>query len=87
MTDQSADMRAFIIDRLTETAETLGLHDLKIDGDFNVFDSGVVDSLGFIELVADVEERFNVLLDFGDRDPSDFGTVDGMIQSVTTVQY
>jgi acyl carrier protein len=87
MTDQAAEMRAFIIERVTETAETLAMTDLQIDGAFNIFDSGVVDSLGFIDLVADVEERFNVVLDFGDRDPSEFGTVDGMIESVTTVQY
>lgn len=85
MPDLPAQLRAFVVDHLTEAAETLGLDGLEIDGDFHFFDSGVLDSFGFINLMADVEEKFNVELDFSDLDPGDFSTLDGLVRSLAPV--
>jgi acyl carrier protein len=81
MTDLSIQIRAFVVDHLRETAETLGMHDLQMDGDFELFDSGVLDSFGFINLLAEVEEKFDVELDAGD-DPERFSTLDGLVNSL-----
>lgn len=85
MTDLPAQLRAYVVDHLTEAAQTLGLEGLQIDGDFDFFDSGVLDSFGFINLMADVEERFQVELDFSDLDPEDFSTLDGLVRSLAPV--
>jgi D-alanine--poly(phosphoribitol) ligase subunit 2 len=85
MTDLPAQIRAFVVDHVTEIAETLDLRGLQIDGDFDFFETGVLDSFGFINLLAAVEEQFHVEMDFSDVDPKAFSTLDGLVHSLVPV--
>jgi acyl carrier protein len=86
MSDLSEQIRAFVVNHLKETAETQGITGLQIDGDFELFESGVLDSFAFINLLGVVEDQFNVELDPGDGGPERFSTLDGLLNSLVPVE-
>lgn len=45
---------------------------------FNFMDTDVVDSLGFVSLIQELEERFNIQLDLSDADPEHLVTIGGL---------
>jgi acyl carrier protein len=71
------DIKAYVLKVLSMKAEKLGLSARHFGEDVNIFDVGIVDSLGFIDLVGQVEKAFGVEIDFETRDPSEFATVSG----------
>ena len=53
---------------------------VEITGDTNLMESGLLDSIGFIELIVFVERRTGCNIDLTDVDPGDFTTVNGLSQ-------
>jgi len=49
-----------------------------LDGDFDLFDSGVVDSLGLLRLIAWVGARYRIPVEEIELVPDDFRTVDAI---------
>jgi acyl carrier protein len=47
-------------------------------GDVHLMDAGVIDSVGFVNLIAAIENRFAIEIDLGDADPEQFLTIDGL---------
>jgi acyl carrier protein len=54
----------------------------EITGSTNLVGSGLFDSMGFMNLLVKVEDRFEVEVDLDDREPSEFTTVDGLARAV-----
>jgi acyl carrier protein len=75
-------IRDFVIAFLHRRMQALHITDMDVTEDLNMIDSGLLDSMGFIEMLAAVEERFGVEVDFSARDPSSFTTVVGFTQVV-----
>jgi methoxymalonate biosynthesis acyl carrier protein len=50
-------------------------HSDRTDPDFDLLDSGVVDSVILVELVLELERRFEISLPFEDLEIDDFRTV------------
>lgn len=46
-----------------------------VEDDLNLFAAGLVDSLGFVELIGELEQRLGIEIDLGELDPAHFGTV------------
>lgn len=46
-----------------------------LEDDEALFDSGIIDSLGFIKLLAFIEENFNVSMDMSEVSMENFNTV------------
>jgi acyl carrier protein len=68
-------VRAIILD---EIAPLLRLHSIQRDDvadDFDLRASGMVDSLGFLEIVATLESALGLELDFDDLDPASLTVV------------
>lgn len=57
------DPRAFILKRLEAPAQRLGLEPGELVDDLDLLRSGLLDSLGFVDLVAELEEVFHVQVD------------------------
>ncbi|HEX7131032.1 MAG TPA: phosphopantetheine-binding protein [Iamia sp.] len=74
----AAEIRQFLVVRLAELAAERGLGDVEIAEGFHFFDSGLLDSFGFINLLTDAEEEFSVEVDFTELDPEEFSTLDGL---------
>lgn len=70
----------FLIDKLQDKFARLGINKEDIDEEFSLIDSGLVDSMGFLDLLAAVEEHFSTELDFEDLDPSEFTTFLGFVR-------
>ena len=61
---------------LAATRKNLDIDQLKENENF--FEFGILDSLGFLELVASVEERFGLEVDFSEADPAEFTHLNGL---------
>ena len=72
--------RSLVIALLLPDLRRAAIAPADIDDGFNVIDSGVVDSLGFLELVTNLERRANVQLDLFDADPDVLTTVGGLVE-------
>ena len=64
-----ADVRAAVLEILAEPIADAGLVATDLPDDFDLLTSGLIDSLGVIELIVDVNERFGLDIDFEQLDP------------------
>lgn len=76
------DARAYLVSYLNDLAERLGAADLQLADDTRLLDTGVVDSVGFIELVIAAEDHFGITLDLARHDPAEFTTLGGLVRAV-----
>ena len=44
----------------------------------NFLDSGAIDSLAFIELIAQIEDTYEIEIDFDEVEPNEIATIDGL---------
>ncbi len=57
--------------------------DIEVEGlDDDVFESGLLDSLGLVSLVAEIEERFGMRIPFETLDIDEFRTVRSLARLV-----
>jgi acyl carrier protein len=76
MSQVSAEqIRAFMLDELNEPLRRLGLSAEELPDDFDLHGSGVIDSFGLIELIAAIEERFDISVDFEELDPDELTSI------------
>lgn len=57
-------VRALVLDELVEPLAALDLEPAEVSDDFDLLHEGVIDSLGLLEMIAAVEERFGIEIDF-----------------------
>lgn len=71
------EMRAFIEDNFLYFDP-----DAKLTDDQDLLEAGIVDSLGFVELVEEVESRFAVSVQDLEITEENFGSIDGIARYV-----
>lgn len=59
--------------------EVTGTDDIREDQDIDLFEAGLLDSLGIIEVLLKIEEVFGLKLQPTDLERSDMATVDSMV--------
>lgn len=62
-------LRRFVVDRLATELEAIGRDADTLPDDFDLLDEGVIDSLGLLELLSAIEERFAIQMDWEDIEP------------------
>jgi acyl carrier protein len=82
MSELAARIKTFVLEVLGPRAETMGISREELAGDFNLMQSGLLDSMGFVDLVAQVENEFDVQMDLMDLDPSQFTSLSGFVSRV-----
>jgi len=65
--DRTDIVRQFIVDEFAPDIDAA-----ELDADFDVLESGIVDSLGLLTVLAWAEDRFGVQIDVGEVDEDDF---------------
>ena len=65
----AADVRAFVVADLSDALTENGIDPATVGDDFDLLTSGVIDSFGILELIADVNEHFGIEIDFEELDP------------------
>ena len=74
------DVMAFVVAELDQPLREAGVDPAAVSGDFDLYAAGLIDSFGLIELIASVEERFSLDVDFEELDPESM-TVLGPLSS------
>jgi acyl carrier protein len=76
MTQPTAqDVRAYVVTTLDEPLRAAGVDPATIPDDFDLHKTGVIDSLGILELITGLEEQFGVEIDYEDLDPEELTIV------------
>lgn len=75
-------IRALLLSAAAEGLALVGLAPADVPDDFDLREAGVVDSLGFLELVTTLEDRLGVELDFEQLDPELLTTVGPLVAHV-----
>jgi len=82
--DKKTEIKEFILKKIEEKCDLMGIpfdYD-ELSDEFSLTGTGVFDSMDFMNLIADVEENFNVEVDFSNHDPEYFTTLNGFIHSI-----
>jgi acyl carrier protein len=76
MSDISAEqVRLFLLERFEKTFSSLGINPQNVPDDFDLLTEGVIDSFGIVELISDIEDKFQLEIDFEDLDPENLTTI------------
>jgi acyl carrier protein len=82
--NSAADVRLWILNRFSDTLSAKGLTPEQVPDDFDLMQEGVIDSLGFMTLVAELQEKAGVEIDFGDLDPENLTQVGALSRLVAS---
>jgi acyl carrier protein len=63
---------------LRKNAQTNGNRQVELTRYTNLIESGLLDSIGFVELIVFMEGQTGCNIDLSDVDPSEFTTVEGL---------
>ena len=75
-------VKAFILSALRRSLSVNGLDGQPIPDDLNLLAHGVIDSLGFIQLLAALESRFGGPIDLADVPPEQLTRLDVLCRHV-----
>jgi acyl carrier protein len=64
-----AAVRAFVLAELDPALRDAGVDPGDVDDAFDLLTSGILDSLGMLELIVAINERFDLDVDFEGMDP------------------
>lgn len=72
METKADQIRAFVENRIRQVAAANGQPPPAFDDGLSLVETGLFDSLGFVQLISAIEKEFNIELDTGDLDPEEF---------------
>ncbi|MGA2531556.1 MAG: acyl carrier protein [Candidatus Aminicenantales bacterium] len=71
-----SEVRSFLLEHFSFTIAANGLNPTEIGDDFDLLEAGVIDSLGVLEMISAVEQRFKITVDFEPMDPAELTLLD-----------
>ena len=78
-----SEVRTFIISRLKEKLLLFDISDDELKDSFELVKSGLLDSMAFVDLIAGIEEEFDVEIDFEKAADSDnFTRLGGLVKII-----
>lgn len=77
-----SEVKKFIIEQLTTKFKRIGYVEKYLLKDFNLVQTGILDSLQFIELLALIEKKFGIEINFENEQPASFTTLVGLTKLV-----
>jgi acyl carrier protein len=75
-------IRAVVLEALSEPLARAGLDPAGLHDDFPLFESGLIDSFGFLNLITALEEKLGIAVDFDGLSPEEFTQLGGFIRSL-----
>ena len=82
MTGETMDIKTTII----ELIDNLFMEDISDMMDEDLFDAGVLDSMGTVELVIELESTFNIKIPVSDMGRDDWNTGNKIVEGVKELQ-
>lgn len=77
-----AEARRFVLEACGPALAEFGIDPENAPGDFDLRASGTIDSLGFVELVVELEEKHGIELALEDLDPEQITVLDPLAAHV-----
>ncbi len=77
-----AEVRAFMIEAITPRLREIGHDPATTADDLDLLEAGIVDSLGLLELIAEVEDRFSLEIDFEGAEPEELSVLGALSRRV-----
>lgn len=75
-----SEIREYILELLNDKLLLFDIAGSSLKDDFDLVGSGLLDSMAFIDLITDLEEKFQVEIDFDKAaDKEGFSTLGGLI--------
>lgn len=75
----AAEIKNYIIENLKDKLGQFGINNNEIKKDFDFVQSGLLDSMAFVEMIAGMEQHFNVEIDFENiNEDEEFTTLSGI---------
>jgi acyl carrier protein len=75
-------VRELLLGACVEGLALVAMDPAEVSDDFDLREAGVVDSLGFLELVTILEDELGIELDFEDMEPEQLTTVGPLVTFV-----
>ncbi len=82
MNEVMAEVKEKLIGLLVARLDSLGLDASDVNGDLNLITTGILDSVSFLEFIAEVEDELGIELDFGELDPSNFTSIGALAKII-----
>jgi acyl carrier protein len=79
-------VRSLILTRLEHSIIEIGLLPDELSDDFDLLTSGVIDSLGIVELISAIEQQLGIVIDLSELDPEHL-TILGPLSRYIENQY
>jgi len=70
-----AEVRSFLLHHINDQVLAAGLSPQDLPDNFDLLATGTIDSMGLIELLGALEDRFGVTADLGELDTEDIGLI------------
>ena len=67
----TSEVRSFLLEHFSLTIAAIGRNSVDLGNEFDLLRAGVIDSLGVLEMISAVEQRFNITVDFEPMDPAE----------------
>jgi acyl carrier protein len=68
-------VKSLILEHLGSLITEMGLVPAEITDEFDLLTSGLIDSLGIVELIAALERDLNIVIDLSELDPEQLTTI------------
>jgi acyl carrier protein len=75
-------LRAAVLEVLTERLRARNVDPASLSDATSLVEVGVTDSMGFLTLASEIEQRIGKELDFSEADPEDFTSVGGLMRAL-----
>jgi acyl carrier protein len=78
-------LRETVLEALAQPLGGLGIGVDGIEGDFRLFGSGALDSLGLVEVLVSIQEKLGRPLEFDELDFNQLDTIDDLVLQLTAL--
>ncbi len=82
----ASDIKKFITTKLHEKAALLGEPQPDVTHDYDIMASGLLDSMEFLVMISEIEDKYFVEVNFSEADPESMSTVEGFLGSMKPIK-
>lgn len=80
------DIEKTIIETLEPRLKKFGIKTSEVDKNESLISQGIIDSLGFIGFIGQLEQKYDILFEFDDLDTTDFTSINQLIEMIAKLK-
>ncbi|MEN8225775.1 MAG: acyl carrier protein [Bacteroidota bacterium] len=81
------EIKDAILELISEKLVIFNIGSAEVNNDFDLVRSGLLDSMSFVDLVASLEERFDLEIDFEEAGERNITTIENLVQLFINTQH